>query len=196
MDFKEELSQWMTPEYVAKEVARQAKRWSLGIGSFTTTILEPACGTGNISKQLAEVGFRVVGLDIDSRFDPLGIGVDALAQSADIYWMSATQVAMNPPFEGGKDKAFLLKAVQFVKKGHAITSVMSARTLSNKWFRELMNSGRVELVEVSFMGRVKFEGPESIMFRNVSPKTDFIVLTLRVGKLQSNVTTTPIVNFK
>ena len=130
-----DLSQWMTPAWLAKVVVEIAD-----VGS-TTHVLEPNFGTGEIvTAALCAGAAHVVGVEIDeklarwntgilrcagaspARFSPL-VG-DFLETSAERFCLDEVGrfdvATMNPPYENGADLAHVLHALTLADRAVAV----------------------------------------------------------------------------
>ena len=118
-----------TPEAVAYQAFEH-------LGSFSSgaSVLEPSAGRGALARIAREKGASVTCVEIQHgncaelrqqgfdvrEGDFLQMGVEMLGQF--------DLIVMNPPFDRGRDCDHVRHALQFLKPGGALVSVMSART--------------------------------------------------------------------
>jgi SAM-dependent methyltransferase len=105
----EALSQWFTPQWLARMLARE---W---LEAKRSLVLEPSAGTGNVVAELVEAGAWVTACEIDphlvkklrSRFRGKDVEIvpgDFLARPAP----KADVCVQNPPYEGRLDERFIM----------------------------------------------------------------------------------------
>ncbi|QFY09574.1 DUF3560 domain-containing protein [Nonomuraea phyllanthi] len=117
------------------------------------TVLEPSAGTGNIAAAAVELGAIVDCVEIDNGLvEVLASRVPGanLLYRHDFLETDTSQlgtydrVVMNPPFSEGRDIAHVIHALQFVKPGGRLVSVMgqgvtTSRTKAATSFRDMVD---------------------------------------------------------
>lgn len=94
------------------------------------SVLEPSSGEGAIAKYCAGLGARVTCFEIDPKLaaKTREVGLQTIVQ--DFLTMTPSpifdRVIMNPPFTKRQEAAHVLHALQFLKPGGRLVSVMSA----------------------------------------------------------------------
>jgi len=94
----------------------------LTVENFSKTILEPCCGTGNISKVLEEAGYTVISTDLINRGYGTG-GVDFFERYATIDY----DIVSNPPY--GLATEFVEHALNVMKPHHKMALFLKLQFL-------------------------------------------------------------------
>lgn len=97
----------------------------LKVESFEHTILEPCCGTGNISKVLEDVGYHVISTDLIDRGYGKG-NVDFFKE----YTKIETDLITNPPFGLATD--FVEHALKYTVGKHKIALFLKLQFLEGQ----------------------------------------------------------------
>ncbi len=106
----------------------EATRALLSVENFSGDIWEPACGTGDISKELENAGYRVVSTDLIDR--GYGQGNQNFLKSTQPL---AKNIVTNPPYGmHGLGDAFVRKALMHCQKtGGTVAMLLNLRSLCN-----------------------------------------------------------------
>lgn len=165
------LSQWFTPEWLATRMVEWADP------TPEMTVLEPAAGNGRIASAILHHGAKVIACELDGRLlsslveavEATGKGDNARVYHNDFLRLRAepTDMAiMNPPYEGGLDVAFILRAFAWTRR---VVALVRTTTFSGVERRDKLWA-QVGLERVAFLsGRPKFGGP-------FTPRADFALI--------------------
>ncbi len=110
-------------DYYATEPA--ATDWLCRLESFKGPILEPSCGEGHISRQLAAYGYDVVSRDLADR--GYGEVADFLADD-NTRWDG--DIVTNPPYAFAQE--FVEKALDIIPEGRKVAMFMKLTFLEGK----------------------------------------------------------------
>ena len=165
------LSQWHTPDWIAKRLAAWVRPGM--------SILEPACGAGNLIRPLLLGGHRasdITAIELDegwakhcrSRFDN-----EVTVRCGDFLgeeWGRFDAVVANPPFENGLHAAFLEHALRHAPVVFAILPVaieFGEERDRTFWARKGRVVRRARLPE-----RVKYGGASHASFKTVALRVE------------------------
>lgn len=121
------LSQWFTPSDLAKRVVEWAFE-GRAMERLSACVLEPSAGNGALVRPLVAAGAHVMAVELDPRYfkdlsRALGLGVreHTMLCPADFLECKPGSAlfdlcVMNPPYEDGKDVAFILHALKFAPR--------------------------------------------------------------------------------
>jgi len=106
----------------------EAIRALLSVEKFDGSIWEPACGNGDISKELIKAGYKVTSTDLAHRKYGKG-GVDFLKTETPL----AKHIVTNPPYgRHGLGDAFVRKALIHTQKTRgSVAMLLNLRSLCN-----------------------------------------------------------------
>lgn len=127
-------------DYYATEPA--ATDWLCRLESFKGPILEPSCGEGHISRQLAAYGYDVVSRDLADR--GYGEVADFLADG-NTRWDG--DIVTNPPYAFAQE--FVEKALDIIPEGRKVAMFMKLTFLEGKRRAELFRNHPPKRVWVS-----------------------------------------------
>jgi protein-L-isoaspartate O-methyltransferase len=103
-------------------------------------VLEPSAGTGNLIAAIADANVAVTAVEINAdlcwhlrrTFENVGVvDVDFLQWQSPVLF---DRVIMNPPFKNGVDRKHIDHALQFLKPGGRLVSVLAAGPRQREWF--------------------------------------------------------------
>lgn len=167
------LSQWFTPP----ELAARVVEWA-GIADPNRRpyergyrVLEPSAGNGALVRPLVAAGAQVVAVELDTRYyeelrstgAATWIGEDFLQFDLG-GWPQFDLCVMNPPYEDGKDVAFILHALKFAPRvvGVFRSQILHGVERKAKLWRD------VRPTRIAYCSGRPFKGAE----------TDYVVLEL------------------
>lgn len=175
--FRKDLSQWLTPRHVIREV----HEWAQAFFPYTGALLDPATGDGRLLD--FDYPRTRVGMDLDLSITKMANPApwDHLYPEEDFltsprFGERQFGVAiMNPPYEQGKDLEFVVKAMCLSDR---VVAILRASFLHNKGTQErVLNAEGWRLRGVLALGRVRFEG----LAGSNGPRHDFIAIDLIRG---------------
>lgn len=111
---------------------------------FSSTIWEPACGEGHISKVLEKAGYYVTSSDLIDRGFGIG-GIDFL--KADLGGLYRTDIITNPPYKYAKE--FVEHALEISANGTKIAMFLKLTFLEGKARKKLFEKYPPKVVYVS-----------------------------------------------
>lgn len=118
-------------DYYATEPA--AATWLCKLEHFDGPILEPSCGEGHLSKELARNGYDVVSRDLVDR----GFG-----EVADFLALDNTEwqgdIVTNPPYKYAQE--FVEKALSIIPEGRKVAMFLKLTFLEGKQRRHLFRN--------------------------------------------------------
>lgn len=180
-------SQWFTPPELAQRVVEWAGVKPPNITPFglhypgykPLRVLEPSAGNGALVRPLVAAGAEVDAVELDTRYVPeLYDALLGVANADDIGPVIADFLSMmprmdydlcvmNPPYEDGKDVAFILHALKFAPR---VVGIFTDRILFGVERKEGLWS-KVRPTRIAFQSRRPFKGAQ----------TDYVVLELIQG---------------
>lgn len=105
-------------------------------------VWECACGSGNLSKRLLELGYEVKSTDLIYRGFGVG-GIDFLKCNEKFDG----DIITNPPYKYAKE--FIEHALTLIPKGRKVFMFLKLQFLEGKTRRTLFNSGQLKTLYVS-----------------------------------------------
>lgn len=114
----------------------------LKVETFSNTILEPCCGTGNISKVLEEAGYSVTSTDLIDRGYGRG-GIDFFKE----YHIIDCDIVTNPPF--GLATEFVDKCLHDMTPNHKLALFLKLQFLEGQdRFNKIYKLGHLKKIYI------------------------------------------------
>lgn len=178
-----DASQWFTPPWLAKRLIAWCGSPSV------SCVLEPSAGGGALVDAvhdrwpLAVVdAYETDGRWVEELLRPRVGGGTLAVQHSDFLASPVPPepydlAAMNPPFEGGQDLAFLRHAMRCSRR---VVMICRLGFVANQGTRRAVVEAGWSWVGVAILGRVRFEGDG-----DTSPLSDFAAIKLTSGPISA-----------
>lgn len=132
----------------------------LAVETFNHDLLEPCCGTGNISKALEEAGYNVTSTDLIDRGYGIG-GIDFFKH----YQVIDTDVVTNPPY--GLATEFMEHCLNHTVGNHKIALFLKLQTLEGAArFTKVFNQKHLKKVYIYSKRVACYKGDERYQRNN------------------------------
>ena len=114
----------------------EATRALLSVETFEGSIWEPACGEGDIARELSAAGHTVVSTDLVD----YGFGIPRVDFLKEIR-PRARHIVTNPPYGSGLADAFITRSLDFVRETRGTVAMLLnlaslAHRTRTRWWRE------------------------------------------------------------